>query len=80
MDPGSIAVSIPIVAIVAVTVLKMTKIKAGTGAMSPEVMERFEALERDVHELHQQLLETQERLDFAERMLAKGREERRIGS
>jgi len=80
MDPGSIGAAIPIVAIVAFTVLKLARIRSEGGASTPEIAQRFEALERDVHELHQQLLETQERLDFAERMLAKGPEERRLGS
>jgi predicted nucleic acid-binding Zn-ribbon protein len=41
---------------------------------------RFEALERSVQDLQQQLAETHERLDFTERLLSKAREERRIGS
>ncbi len=40
---------------------------------------RLEALERSVQQLHQEQAETQERLDFAERLLSKAREERRIG-
>ena len=40
---------------------------------------RLEALERDVQGLQQELAETQERVDFAERLLSKAREERRIG-
>ena len=40
---------------------------------------RVEELERTVQGLQQELAETQERLDFAERVLAQGREERRIG-
>jgi hypothetical protein len=40
---------------------------------------RVEELERVVQTLQQELTETQERLDFAERLLAKGREERRSG-
>jgi len=39
-----------------------------------------EALERVVQDLQQELSETQERLDFAERLLSKAREERRIGN
>ena len=38
---------------------------------------RVEELERIVQTLQQELAETQERLDFTERLLAKGREERR---
>jgi FtsZ-binding cell division protein ZapB len=40
---------------------------------------RLEALERSVQQLQQEQAETQERLDFAERLLSKAREERRIG-
>jgi predicted nucleic acid-binding Zn-ribbon protein len=43
------------------------------------VTARLEALERGVQDLQQELAETQERLDFAERLLTKAREERRIG-
>ena len=40
---------------------------------------RLEALEHGFEGLHQELIETQERLDFAERILSKAREERQIG-
>jgi predicted nucleic acid-binding Zn-ribbon protein len=40
---------------------------------------RLEALERSVQQLQQEQTETQERLDFAERLLSKARDERRIG-
>jgi hypothetical protein len=40
---------------------------------------RLEALEVEVGRLRQELGETQERLDFAERMLAQGQEARRLG-
>lgn len=48
--------------------------------MSPDVTERLEDLERGVQSLQQELAETQERLDFAERLLSAAREDRRIGS
>ena len=44
-----------------------------------EVLEALEALETDVSKLRQELGETQERLDFAERVLAQGPESRRMG-
>ena len=47
---------------------------------SIDVTERLEAVEHRVEDLQQELAETQERLDFAERLLSKGREERGIGS
>lgn len=44
-----------------------------------EVAEALEALEAEVSQLRQDLSETQERLDFTERVLAKGPEARRVG-
>ena len=44
-----------------------------------ELAARFEALEAEMHTLRKELNETQERLDFAERLLAQGREARRLG-
>ena len=41
--------------------------------------DRLDALEGEVGELRRELTETQERLDFAERVLAQGRETRRVG-
>jgi uncharacterized protein YceH (UPF0502 family) len=65
---------IPIVAVTAFVATKIARRRA-TRPESPsaEVTARLEALERE-------LAETQERLDFAERLLTKAREERRIGS
>ena len=45
---------------------------------SADVTARREALEHSVQQLQQEQAETQERLDFAERLLSKAREERRI--
>ncbi len=44
-----------------------------------ELPARLEALEAEVSRLGQELTETQERLDFAERVLAKGRDAQRLG-
>jgi hypothetical protein len=43
-----------------------------------EVLDALEAVEAEVSKLRQELSETQERLDFAERMLAQGSEMRRV--
>jgi len=43
-----------------------------------EVFEALEALEAEVSKLRQELGETQERLDFTERLLAQGSEARRV--
>jgi uncharacterized protein YceH (UPF0502 family) len=65
---------IPIVAITAFVAVKITRLRATRPeSASADVTARLEALERE-------LAETQERLDFAERMLSQAREERRIGS
>lgn len=44
-----------------------------------EVIEALETLEVEVSQLRQELSETQERLDFTERLLAQGSESRRMG-
>lgn len=43
-----------------------------------EVPDRLEALDAEVTRLRQELTETQERLDFAERMLAQSRDKPRV--
>ena len=47
-------------------------------ALEAEVS-KFEALEAQVSKLRQEVSEAQERLDFAERLLAQGPETRRVG-
>jgi hypothetical protein len=72
---------IPIVAIAAFAAIRLAKIKAGQSESFPaETNARIDALEQDVQGLQQQLAETQERLDFAERLLSTGRDERGPGS
>ena len=44
-----------------------------------EVLEALDAVETEVSKLRQELSDTQERLDFTERMLAQGSEARRVG-
>ena len=80
MDPQFLAPLIPIVAIIAFTAVKLTRLRMSRPeTLSPDVAARLEALEHDVEGLHQELAETQERLDFAERILSKAKGERRIG-
>jgi len=63
---------------VAWAAIRIAKITASRQATPPtEVTGRVEELERVVQTLQHELAETQERLDFTERLLAKGREERR---
>jgi len=49
------------------------------GSELPTGLEALEALEAEVSKLRQELSETQERLDFVERLLAQGPETRRVG-
>ena len=72
---------IPIMAIFAFAAVKIAKINARPPeSLSSDANARIDALEQDVQGLQQQLAETQERVDFAERLLSKGRDERGIGS
>src|SRR2546422_8395794 len=79
MEPAEFLVPlIPIVAIIAFAAVKIARLRA-TRPESPsaDATARLEALERDIQGLQRELAETQERLDFAERLLSKAREERR---
>jgi len=82
MEPGVFLAALLIfVGIPAFTVIKVARLRAARReSPSADVTARLEAVERGVQELQQELAETQERLDFAERLLSKTREERRIGS
>jgi predicted nucleic acid-binding Zn-ribbon protein len=77
----SLGALIPIVAIISYTVLRLARMRAAREAASPsaDVTARVEALEHRIDSVQQELSEAQERLDFAERLLSKAREERRIG-
>lgn len=79
MDPVFLGPLIPIAAIVAYAAVKIAKIRANPSASLPaDVSARLEALEQKVDGLHQDLAETHERLDFAERLLSQARDERRL--
>jgi len=80
MNPEFLAPLIPIAAIVAFAAVKIVGIRARSQQLpAPDVTARLESLEHGFEALQQELIETQERLDFAERILSKAREERRIG-
>lgn len=65
----------------AFTVIKIARLFAARRELpSGDVAARLDELEQSVHAVQQELAETQERLDFAERLLSAVREERRIGS
>jgi hypothetical protein len=68
-----VALSIPVVAIIFGSLVKMTKLKADAQRLAlpnPETDARLAALEHEVASLRQELLDAQERLDFTERLLA----------
>jgi hypothetical protein len=52
--------------------------RLGEGSGASEREARLEVLEADVSNLRRELSETQERVDFAERVLAQGQEVRRV--
>jgi hypothetical protein len=52
---------------------------AGQLPPSAEVTDRLDELEHRMHDLQQALLDTQQRLDFAERLLAGTRDQGRLG-
>lgn len=81
MDPAVFLVAlITVVGTAAVTIVKVARLWATRrDSPSADVTARLEALERSVEGLQQEQAETQERLDFAERLLSKAREERQLG-
>jgi hypothetical protein len=81
MEPGVFLAALLIfVGIPALTVLKLARLRANRRDVpSADVTARLEALERGLQDTQQELAEAQERLDFAERLLTKAREQRQIG-
>jgi len=80
-DAGVVLFMIPIVGIICGTVLKIARIRAGPigrVGSDPEVLQRLDACEQELSALRQELSDTQERLDFAERLLAKAKETREL--
>jgi hypothetical protein len=82
MNAGIIAVMIPIVAIVCgtfITIAKMQNKRLSAGGASADVTGRMDALEQELEHVRQELAETQERVDFTERLLAKQKDAGRLG-
>ena len=78
--PVFLAALLIFVGIPALTVIKLARLRAARPqSPSDEVVARLEAVEGRLQDLQQELVETQERLDFAERLLSTAREDRRIG-
>jgi len=74
MDPDLLLAALAVIsvtAIIARTVVKIANMRLSAGP-SDDLKARVEELEGTVQGLQQELVETQERLDFAERLLAKG--------
>jgi hypothetical protein len=81
MDAGVIALMIPIVALLSGAAVKIASIWANRSREPQgDLAARLQAVEADVDRLQQALVETQERLDFTERLLAQDPETRRLGS
>lgn len=60
------------VGIAAVTIVKVARLITNRARAVPDdVLERVEELEQSLQSVQQELAETQERLDFAERLLKK---------
>lgn len=78
MNPAVLALLIPIVAIVCGTIIRLRS-RDAAGERPAELSHRLEALETEVGALRQELGETQERLDFTERLLAQDRGVNRLG-
>ena len=75
MEPAVfLAALLILLGIPAFTVLKIARMRATRlQSASADVTERLEAVEHRVEALQNELAETQERLDFAERLLSKPR-------
>lgn len=82
MDPQfflTAVVTIIIAAIGTSGAVKIAKVIAqGRVAGDPDTAAHLQALDQEVGTLRRELIETQERLDFAERLLAQGPETRRV--
>lgn len=74
------ALAIPVAGIIMGSMVKIAKLKADGQRMNlaPETDARMAALEDDVQQLRRELGETQERLDFTERLLAQRTEAKQL--
>jgi hypothetical protein len=82
MDPQfflTAVVTIIIAAIGTSGAVKIAKVIAQSRvAGDPDTAAHLQALDQEVGTLRREMMETQERLDFAERLLAQGPETRRV--
>ena len=72
-----LALAIPVTAIVFNGLIKLAKARQEGVGSGAETLARLAQLESEVQQLRRELGETQERLDFAERLLAKPRDDAR---
>ena len=81
MDPQFFATAVVTILIVAIGTwgaVKIAKIIAHSRTGGPDIAAHLQALDQEVGTLRREMAETQERLDFAERLLAQGAETRRV--
>lgn len=78
MDANTLAPLIPVVAILAYAGIKVARImtQARSNTQDPDTGARLAALEEELAALRRQLEESNERLDFTERLLAQQHTER----
>jgi hypothetical protein len=84
MQADTLAPLIPIAAIIMFGLVQISKhwksgILPQSRAASRQLEERMDAMEQQLTALQGELSDTQERLDFAERVLAQSRETKRLG-
>ena len=78
MDPGVLVMLIPIAAIFCGTYIAVERMKSKRMTSGGDVRERLDQLEHEMEGVREELASTQERLDFAERMLAKQKDAGRL--
>jgi hypothetical protein len=82
MDPQVFLAAVVIILVAAIGTwgaVKIAKIMTHSRvAGGPDTAAHLEALDQEVGTLRREMIETQERLDFAERLLAQGPETRRV--
>lgn len=84
MDPGSAILGLGVMAglvlitgLISRSVIQYARLRAESRQGGSEVLNEVAGLRDQVDELRHQLIETQERLDFTERLLTKGKNEPR---
>lgn len=79
-------VVIPVIAIFMVTLSQIARYKYGAGGGrlgrrdARELEDRLAQVEQELHSVRQELTETQERVDFTERLLAKHKDAGKLGA